>query len=160
MFNKCSMVRSPAITETQKTLAANGAQDENRTHDLRITSALLYRLSYLGKGIILSPKNGECSRDRRNLRGDCTPSTEAIGEEYSQKNCQHYRNHNQDACESGGCFEFSDDDAQCKCCRFTVRQFSYNCHSVRSVVNFVGHSHDSRHCSVWFHFGSSQFDGR
>jgi hypothetical protein len=29
-------------------LAASGAQDENRTHDLRITSALLYRLSYLG----------------------------------------------------------------------------------------------------------------
>ncbi len=28
--------------------AENGAQDENRTHDLRITSALLYRLSYLG----------------------------------------------------------------------------------------------------------------
>ena len=30
--------------------AAIGAQDENRTHDLRITSALLYRLSYLGEG--------------------------------------------------------------------------------------------------------------
>ena len=36
------------IPECQQTLAANGAQDENRTHDLRITSALLYRLSYLG----------------------------------------------------------------------------------------------------------------
>jgi hypothetical protein len=42
------MVRSPALNESQQTLAANGAQDENRTHDLRITSALLYRLSYLG----------------------------------------------------------------------------------------------------------------
>ena len=36
-----------------ETSAANGAQDENRTHDLRITSALLYRLSYLGNGAML-----------------------------------------------------------------------------------------------------------
>jgi hypothetical protein len=42
------MLVSPATTEHEQTLAANGAQDENRTHDLRITSALLYRLSYLG----------------------------------------------------------------------------------------------------------------
>ena len=28
-----------------------GAQSGNRTHDLRITSALLYRLSYLGAGV-------------------------------------------------------------------------------------------------------------
>ena len=94
------MLVSPATTEHEQTLAANGAQDENRTHDLRITSALLYRLSYLGKDIILSPEKGECSRDRRNLRVDCTPSTEAIGEEYSQKNCHHKGNHNQDTCES------------------------------------------------------------
>jgi len=39
MFNKCSMWASPASTESQEILAASGAQDENRTHDLRITSA-------------------------------------------------------------------------------------------------------------------------
>jgi hypothetical protein len=32
------MLASPATTEHEETLAANGAQDENRTHDLRITS--------------------------------------------------------------------------------------------------------------------------
>ena len=37
-------------------LGLNGAQDENRTHDLRITSALLYRLSYLGKDFTLSSR--------------------------------------------------------------------------------------------------------
>ena len=35
---------------------ATGAQEGNRTPDLRITSALLYRLSYLGKDTILSPE--------------------------------------------------------------------------------------------------------
>ena len=32
-----------------QTLAGYGAQEGNRTPDLRITSALLYRLSYLGR---------------------------------------------------------------------------------------------------------------
>ena len=31
-------------------LAKNGAGDRNRTYDLRVTSALLYRLSYTGVG--------------------------------------------------------------------------------------------------------------
>ena len=43
---------TPLSVET----VATGAQDENRTHDLRITSALLYRLSYLGKETILAPE--------------------------------------------------------------------------------------------------------
>jgi hypothetical protein len=47
------MWASPASTESQETLATSGAQDENRTHDLRITSALLYRLSYLGNESML-----------------------------------------------------------------------------------------------------------
>jgi hypothetical protein len=34
-------------------LAKNGAGDRNRTYDLRVTSALLYRLSYTGIGITL-----------------------------------------------------------------------------------------------------------
>ena len=42
------MLVSQASMERQQSHAVNGAQDENRTHDLRITSALLYRLSYLG----------------------------------------------------------------------------------------------------------------
>ena len=33
-----------------KTLTGYGAREENRTPDLRITSALLYRLSYPGNG--------------------------------------------------------------------------------------------------------------
>jgi hypothetical protein len=39
-------------------LVFRGAQSENRTRDLRITNALLYRLSYLGalgaQGVMLS----------------------------------------------------------------------------------------------------------
>ncbi len=35
-------------------LRAAGAQGGNRTHDLRITSALLYRLSYLGAACIVA----------------------------------------------------------------------------------------------------------
>ena len=38
------------MNRLMETPIAIGAQDENRTHDLRITSALLYRLSYLGEG--------------------------------------------------------------------------------------------------------------
>ena len=37
-----------------QTLTAIGAQEGNRTPDLRITSALLYRLSYLGRSFTLS----------------------------------------------------------------------------------------------------------
>jgi hypothetical protein len=48
LFNKCSMLAWLVTDQCQQTLVATGAQDENRTHDLRITSALLYRLSYLG----------------------------------------------------------------------------------------------------------------
>jgi hypothetical protein len=29
--------------------SSNGAENGDRTHDLRVTSALLYQLSYLGK---------------------------------------------------------------------------------------------------------------
>ena len=49
-------------------LVFRGAQSENRTRDLRITNALLYRLSYLGaldaQGVMLSVgtdrHDGEC----------------------------------------------------------------------------------------------------
>jgi hypothetical protein len=34
------MLALTAITEGQQSLAANGAQDENRTHDLRITRTM------------------------------------------------------------------------------------------------------------------------
>ncbi len=33
----------------------SGARDRNRTCDLRVTSALLYRLSYTGGGLNLAP---------------------------------------------------------------------------------------------------------
>ena len=36
----------------------NGARDRNRTCDLRVTSALLYRLSYTGGGLNLAPVPG------------------------------------------------------------------------------------------------------
>ena len=55
-------------------LVFRGAQSENRTRDLRITNALLYRLSYLGaqdaQGVMLS-----VGFDRHD--GDCgaTPAT-------------------------------------------------------------------------------------
>ena len=50
---------------------AYGAQEGNRTPDLRITSALLYRLSYLGRNSILPRQNRStpqflwCSDTRR-----------------------------------------------------------------------------------------------
>ncbi len=51
-------------------LVFRGAQSENRTRDLRITNALLYRLSYLGaldaQGVMLSV--GFDGHD-----GDCAP---------------------------------------------------------------------------------------
>ncbi|MEY3595856.1 MAG: hypothetical protein RL576_1270 [Actinomycetota bacterium] len=53
MFNECSILRLVGPKTIRQNLANNGAQDENRTHDLRITSALLYRLSYLGKDFTL-----------------------------------------------------------------------------------------------------------
>ena len=40
--------------KTCKTPGQSGAQGGNRTHDLRITSALLYRLSYLGAACIVA----------------------------------------------------------------------------------------------------------
>ena len=43
------MLVSPALHGRPQTFAPYGAQEENRTPDLRITSALLYRLSYLGE---------------------------------------------------------------------------------------------------------------
>ena len=53
------VLRSPQLAPGE--IAAEqvlcGAQSGNRTHDLRITSALLYRLSYLGRA-------GQCSEDR------------------------------------------------------------------------------------------------
>jgi hypothetical protein len=42
--------RLGVTTEMTAELVFRGAQSGNRTHDLRITSALLYRLSYLGGG--------------------------------------------------------------------------------------------------------------
>ena len=47
-----------------KTSIATGAQDENRTHDLRITSALLYRLSYLGKASYSTDETVNGTTDR------------------------------------------------------------------------------------------------
>ena len=44
------MLASLATTGHQLTSAELGAREENRTPDLRITSALLYRLSYPGNG--------------------------------------------------------------------------------------------------------------
>ena len=44
-----------ASQRLRQTLAGSGAQEGNRTPDLRITSALLYRLSYLGR----TPKSTE-----------------------------------------------------------------------------------------------------
>ena len=49
MFN----VGESANTVRLKTPETTGAQGGNRTRDLRITSALLYRLSYLGAEAIL-----------------------------------------------------------------------------------------------------------
>ena len=46
MFNE----RLARPNECDQTVVANGAREENRTPDLRITSALLYRLSYPGNG--------------------------------------------------------------------------------------------------------------
>ncbi len=50
-----------------KTSIATGAQDENRTHDLRITSALLYRLSYLGKASYSTDETVNGTTDRLRL---------------------------------------------------------------------------------------------
>ena len=55
-------------------LVFRGAQSENRTRDLRITNALLYRLSYLGaleaQGVMLSVgfdrHDGDCVAFRAN----------------------------------------------------------------------------------------------
>ena len=57
------------LDKESSVLNANGAQDENRTHDLRITSALLYRLSYLGKTFILAPER-RSALGGRGLLGD------------------------------------------------------------------------------------------
>lgn len=38
--------------EKVETLDNNGADDENRTHDLLITNQLLYRLSYCGAALL------------------------------------------------------------------------------------------------------------
>ena len=52
-----------------------GAQSENRTRDLRITNALLYRLSYLGareaQGVMLSvgPHRHDGDRAARPAKG-------------------------------------------------------------------------------------------
>ena len=47
----CENPNNPApMNRLMETSVANGAQEGNRTPDLRITSALLYRLSYPGNG--------------------------------------------------------------------------------------------------------------
>ena len=51
----CENSNNPVpMNRLMKTSEANGAQEGNRTPDLRITSALLYRLSYLGRSFTLS----------------------------------------------------------------------------------------------------------
>ena len=51
----CENSNNPVpMNRLMKTSVATGAQEGNRTPDLRITSALLYRLSYLGRSSILS----------------------------------------------------------------------------------------------------------
>jgi hypothetical protein len=49
---------------------ADGAQEGNRTPDLRITSALLYRLSYLGRNAIL-PRPDWSSSGAADRPGNC-----------------------------------------------------------------------------------------
>ena len=53
MFDECSMGGRNVFVGFPQTLVTTGAQGGNRTRDLRITSALLYRLSYLGAEAIL-----------------------------------------------------------------------------------------------------------
>jgi hypothetical protein len=47
-----------------------GAQEGNRTPDLRITSALLYRLSYLGRSTML-PRPDWSSSGAADRPGNC-----------------------------------------------------------------------------------------
>ncbi len=47
---------------------AYGAQEGNRTPDLRITSALLYRLSYLGRTVNFTDGSGQHLRQLQLLR--------------------------------------------------------------------------------------------
>ncbi len=49
--SKISSIKKARIAAS---LYFNGAGDRNRTYDLRVTSALLYRLSYTGKMLLKS----------------------------------------------------------------------------------------------------------